>query len=431
MKKKVNIGLFGFGTVGKGVFEILTKNKKSIQDKLGFPIQIKKICEVNPKVQKIIPPSILCTQASDILDDPEISIIVELIGDKAISKKIMIEAMQKGKHIVTANKAILAKNATELFTKAYKNDISLYFEAAVGGAIPILRSIREAFASDKIESLAGIINGTANYILTEMSHKGRSFKDVLKEAQYEGLAEADPSSDIEGGDSAHKLVLLTALAYGRLIKLEDVHTEGVTKLKPFDFDIAERFGYEIKLLAISRLDGNEVEARVHPTLIPKKSMLASVHGAFNAIMVKGKYFGDSLSYGLGAGSFPTASAVVADIVEISRNIFSSIPGVPPLGLPLENLKKSNVKSMDEIYSEYYIRLNLLDEVGAFSKIANCLGKNKISISSLVQEAKKRRREVPVVILTHQAQEKNIKKALREIDKLSVSSGKSSIIRIEN
>ncbi|EKD41847.1 MAG: hypothetical protein ACD_73C00495G0001, partial [uncultured bacterium] len=304
---QINVGLFGLGTVGSGVFHIMEKNRELIAKKLGFPIQIKRVCELDAKKTKALHLSStqVTTKVSEIMDDPEISIIVELIGDRPVAKEVMIQALNLGKHVVTANKAILANHGPELYSLASKNEMDILFEAAVAGSIPILRSIREGFIADQIKAVYGVINGTSNYILTEMSENKTNFQDALAQAQKEGYAEANPSSDIEGLDTAHKLTILSTMAYGSIVLLDKVYTEGINHLSAFDLEMADRFGYTVKLLAISKKHGEEIEARVHPTMIPKNHMLSSVRGVFNAIMIEGEFFGKSMQYGLGAGALPT------------------------------------------------------------------------------------------------------------------------------
>lgn len=431
-KPQINIGLFGFGTVGAKVYELLEKNKELITTKLGYPLQINKICDPDfKKRQGSLPASLFTTKASEILDDPEISIVVELIGDKLVAKEIMLKAMELGKHVVTANKAILAAHGPELYGKASQHEVEILFEAAVAGSIPILRSIREAFIADRIVSILGIINGTSNFILTGMAEKGLSFAEVLAEAQKLGYAEANPSADVEGMDTANKLAILTTMAYGQFVGLDKIYTEGITAITPFDIGMADKFGYTIKLLAISKKTDHEVEARVHPTMIPKEHMMASVKGAFNAVMLEGEAFGPSMLYGLGAGGLPTATAVVGDIVQVSRSIALRIAGVPPLGVPVQNIPKAKVKPMEEIETEYYLRFNTLDKPGVFAKLATVLGQNHISISAVYQHGREEGKEVPIVVITHRAKEKNIQTAIREIDKLNVITQKTLLLRIES
>lgn len=430
---QINIGLFGFGTVGSRVYETLEKNKELIIEKLGFPVQVKKICEVDTKKKfpVHVPPSLLTPKASEVLDDPEISIIVELIGDRPIAREVMMNAMSLGKHVVTANKAILAVHGPELYAQAAKHEVDILFEASVAGAIPVLRAIREGFVADQIRSIFGIINGTANTILSGMTEQKKAFEDVLVEAQKNGYAEADPTADILGLDTAHKLTILAAMAYGQIVPLDKIYTEGITHLQPLDIEMASKFGYVIKLLAISKKQNDEIEARVHPTMIPVTHMLASATGAFNAVMVEGEFLGRSMLYGLGAGGAPTATAVVADIIEIARNIALRVPGVPPLGYRIEHMQKAKVKPIEEIECEYYLRFTTLDKPGVLGKIASALGQNHIGIASVYQHGREEGKEVPIVILVHRAKEKNMINALKEIDKLSVVTQKTQMIRIDS
>ncbi len=430
---QINIGLFGLGTVGGSVYQLLDKNRDLIAQKLGFPIQVKKVCELDPKKRAAfhVPQSLLTTKASEVLDDPEISIVVELIGDRPVAREIMMQALGLAKHVVTANKAILATHGHELYAEASKNEVEIFFEAAVGGSIPVLRAIREGFIADRIKSVMGIINGTSNYILTEMGEHKRSFEDVLADAQKQGFAESNPSSDIEGTDTAQKLAILVALAYGQIIPVDRIHKEGITAVTPLDIEMAEKFGYNIKLLAISKRHGDEIEARVHPTMISKSHMMASVRGVFNAVMMEGDYFGKSMLYGLGAGGLPTATAVVADIIEIARNIALRVPGVPTLGYRMESLQKAKIRDMDELESEYYLRFNTIDKAGVFAKIANALGQHHVSISSVYQHGREEEKEIPIVIFTHKAKEKNMMAALREIEKMSLVTRKSMLMRVES
>lgn len=430
---QINIGLFGFGTVGSRVYEILEKHGNLIEKKLGYPIHVKKICEPDQKKKypAHFPANLVTAKTQEVLDDPEISIVVELIGDKPAALEVMMKALRLGKHVVTANKALLAVHGADLFAEAAQHDVDILFEAAVAGAIPVLRAVREGFIADQIISLHGIINGTSNFILTEMAEKKREFHEVLAEAQRLGYAEANPGADVEGTDSAHKLTLLTALAYGQIIPLEKIYKEGITEISLFDLEMAERFGYTIKLLAISKKMGDDIEARVHPTMISKQNILAQVRGAFNAVLLRGEFMGESLLYGLGAGGHPTATAVIADIIEIARNIALRVPGVPPLGYRIETIHKGKVKPMEEVESEYYLRFNALDKPGVFAKIAHLLGQNQISISSVYQHGREEGKEVPIVVMTHKAREKHVMNAVKEIDKLSVVAKETMLIRVES
>lgn len=430
---QINIGLFGLGIVGGAVFDLLHKNAEMIEKKLGYPLRIKKVCDTDPHKAKAknIPASVFTTKVSDVLDDPEISIIVELIGDRPVAKEIMLKALDLGKHVVTANKAILANSGFEIFTKAAQNERDVLFEAAVAGSIPLLRSIREGFVADDIVSVHGIINGTSNYILTEMGDSGKSFDEVVKEAQAKGYAEANPASDIEGTDTLYKLVLLTGLCFGQWVTPEKIYKEGITQITPLDLEMGKKFGYTIKLLAIAKKTNGDLEARVHPTMVPQNHMLASVKGAFNAVMLEGAHFGKSLLYGLGAGGPPTATAVVADLVELSRHIATQCPGVPPLGYPVDKIQKAKIKPIEDLTSEYYLRFTTVDKPGVLAKVTHLLGEHHIGISSVYQHGREEGASVPIVILTHKALEKNIHMAVRDIDKLSSITEKTVIIRIES
>lgn len=427
---QINIGLFGLGTVGGSVYDLLTKNGDLIAQKLGYPLHIKKICELDPKKKAHIPAALTTNKIAEVLDDPEISIIVELIGDKPVAREIMMKALGLGKNVVTANKAVLAHHGQELYAEAARHEVEILFEAAVAGSIPVLRAIREGLIADRIQSILGIINGTSNYILTAMSEGKKDFGEALAEAQKAGFAEASPSADVEGIDAAHKLTILTALAYGQIVPLDKIYTEGITAITGLDIEMAEKFGYAIKLLAISKKVGDEIEARVHPTMVPKDHMLASVRGVYNAVELTGASFGKSLFYGLGAGGEPTATAVVADIIEIARNIAARVPGVPPLGYRIESMKNGKVRDLAELETEYYLRFTSADKPGAFAKIASLLGANHVSISSVYQHGREEGKEVPIVVLTHRAKEKNIQMALKEIDKLNVIAKKTLLIRME-
>lgn len=428
----INIGLFGFGTVGASVYQLMNQNGALLTQKLGYPIHIKRIFD--PESQRFdkfgVPKPLRAVHARDLLDDPEISIIVELIGDKPVAKETILSALKSGKHVVCANKAILANHGPEIYQAASDHQVEIFFEAAVGGAIPILRALRESFVADQIESILGIINGTANYILTEMDETGRDFAVILKEAQERGYAEANPASDIEGLDSAHKIIILTALAHGQIIPVSKILIEGISHITRLDFDMAKRFQKKIKLLAISKREGDTVDVRVHPTMINEAHMLASVKGAFNAVMVRGRALGDALLYGLGAGGFPTATAVVADIVELARNIALRAPGVPPLGIPIKEISRARLKPIDDITSEYYLRVSALDKPGVFARVANILGTHNISISSVYQHGREEGAEVPIVVFTHEVLEKNMAQAVKEIDRQTHVVNKTVLLRVE-
>ena len=431
--KAIKVGIVGFGTVGTGTAKILIENAGLIEERVGAPIVVKKIADHHPEKEREIKvdPPVLTKDANEILDDPEIDIVVELIGGYGYAKEFIIKAIDKGKHVVTANKALLAIHGDEIFKAVYKKGVDIGFEASVGGGIPIIRALKEGLVANRIESIYGIVNGTTNYILTKMTAEGKKFGDVLKKAQEKGYAEADPTFDVEGIDAAHKLAVLIALAYGVRIKFEDIYTEGISGITPLDIEFAKEFGYKIKLLAITKDDKGKVEARVHPTMLKENAMLATVDGVFNAIYVTGDAVGSTMFYGRGAGMMPTGSAVVSDIVDIARNIVKkSHQRVPPLGCREECIKEAKVKDISETVNHYYIRFSAMDKPGVLSKISGILGENNISISSMIQKGRQAGGAVPIVMMTHEAKEKDIRKALDEIDRLPVVHDKTVFIRIE-
>jgi homoserine dehydrogenase len=424
----IQIGMIGLGTVGSGVVQLLEKNRDLIRKRLGANIQIKKIVVAQPKKKRPlkIASSLLTDKVEEVLNDPEISIVVELMGGIDPAKRYLLQAIEKGKHIVTANKAVLAHHGAELFSAAEKKKVGLGFEASVCGGIPILRALREGLVADQVTSLYGIVNGTSNYILTEMTDEESSFEEVLKKAQEKGYAEADPSFDVNGIDSAHKLVLLLRLAFGAQVDVESIYTEGIGRVGPLDVKFAEEFGYRIKLLAIAKLEGDSIEARVHPTMLPKKALLATVDGVFNAVYLLGESSGPGLYFGSGAGRMPTATAVVSDIVDIARNILSGI-GVRDFGMAIASKK---IKPMEEVQCPYYLRFMAVDQPGVLAKIAGFLGEEGIGIASVIQKGRKLQQSVPVVIMTYEAKGRAVDRALAKIDKLPVVTEKSLAIRIE-
>src|SRR3990172_3342670 len=346
--KKINVGIVGFGTVGTGTAKILIENSLLIEERVGIPIVVKTIADHDIEKEREIKvdPPVLTKDANEILDDPEIDIVVELIGGYGYAKEFIIKAIDKGKHVVTANKALLAIHGDEIFKAVYKKGVDIGFEASVGGGIPIIRALKEGLVANRIESIYGIVNGTTNYILTKMTSEGKKFGDVLKKAQEKGYAEADPTFDVEGVDAAHKLAVLISLAYGVRIRFEDIYTEGISKITPLDIEFAREFGYRIKLLAITKDDRGKIEARVHPTMLKESAMLANVDGVFNAIYVTGDAVGSTMFYGRGAGMMPTGSAVVSDIADIARNIIKkSHQRVPPLGCSEGCIKDAKVKDI--------------------------------------------------------------------------------------
>jgi len=430
-KKTVNVGIIGFGTVGAGTAKILLKKRRELEDKSGFPIVLKKIADLDIKRDRgiKIPGNVLTNNAKEVLNDPDIDIVVELIGGIHPAKEIIIEALKKGKHVVTANKALLAEEGRQIFTEAGKNRVDVGFEASVAGSIPIIKIVRESLIGNSINHIYGIINGTANYILTKMTEEGVDFETVLKEAQALGYAEADPTFDIEGIDSAHKLTILASLAFGIPFSFKKVYTEGITKITPLDIQFASEFGYKIKLLAIAKRTGRDIELRVHPTMLPQDELISSVSGVFNAIFVQGDAAGDALYYGRGAGELPTGSAVVSDIVDIARNMMTGacerIKDINVSGTP--DLK---IKKMEDVRTSYYLRFSAIDKPGVMSKISGILGSHNISIKSMIQKGRKKEEAVPIVMMTHEAREKDMVRALKEIDRLSIVAARTMYLRVE-
>jgi homoserine dehydrogenase len=430
-KSKINIGIIGFGTVGAGTARILLKKRKELEKKVGFSIALKKIADLDTRRDRGVKISkgVLINDANAIINDPGIDIVVELIGGIHPAKEIVIEALKNGKHVVTANKALLAEQGKDIFRAASRSGVDIGYEASVAGSIPIIKVVRESLIGNRINNVYGIINGTANYILTKMTEEGVDFKSVLKEAQDLGYAEADPTFDIEGIDSAHKLTIMASLSYGIPLSFKKVFTEGITKITPIDIQFAQEFGYRIKLLAIAKLVGNEVELRVHPTMIPAEYLISSVNGVFNAIYINGDATGEALYYGKGAGEMPTGSAVVSDIVDIARKISANgNEGVQFTALPVNKALK--VKKMEDIHTNYYLRLSALDKPGVLSRISGILGSHNISIKSMIQKGRKKEKAVPLVMMTHEAREKDMVRALREINRLSIISGKPMYLRVE-
>jgi len=433
--KEVNFGVIGFGTVGSGVVKLFLDNKEELEKRLNFKLNLKKIADkmLKSKEGVKVPKSMLTADAYDIINDKQINIVVELVGGTGIAKKFILDAIKNGKHVVTANKALLAEFGEEIFEACEKEQKMLGFEASVGGVIPIIRSIKENLAGDRIDSVFGIINGTCNYILTRMTEEGKDFNDVLKEAQQKGYAEANPSLDVDGVDAAHKLAILTSLSFGVKVDFDDIYKEGITKLTNTDIKFASDFGYSIKLLGIAkRVDGG-IDARVHPTLIPKSHPLANVRMEFNAIFVKGYASGPILLYGKGAGMMPTASAIMGDVIDIARNIANggSI-AVPNRGYNKSSMKKIKPKKIAEIENKFYIRMSVVDKPGVLAAISGILGKRKISIASVIQKGRDEKGNgVPLVIVTHETKEKELLRALEEIKKLDFCLQEPIFIRIED
>ena len=432
--RKINVGLLGCGTVGTGVAKILIENKDIIRSRVGADLNLKYVADIEMQRDRGIrfDDGVFINDAYKVVDDPDIDIIVEMIGGEGVARDLILRAIDNGKQVATANKALLAVHGNAIFKAAMEQGVDLAFEASVGGCMPIIKSLRESLVGNHIKSIAGILNGTCNYILSRSTDDGSSFEAVLSEAQKKGFAEADPTLDIEGVDTAHKLAILTSLAYGMEINFKDIYIEGIANIAPMDIDLAEQFGYKIKLLAISKDVGNAVDARVHPTMIPFDNPLSSVGGALNAITIAGDAIGDMMLYGYGAGMMPTASAVVGDIVDLTRNLLTGSSGrVPLLSYQMNNIRKIPVIPVDEITTHYYFRFSALDRPGVLSKISGILGDYEISIKSVHQKGRKTKGSVPIVMLTHLAKEADVKKALSEIFNLDVVSDKPVLIRIED
>ena len=432
--KMIKVGMIGFGTIGAGVAKILAGNGEILMQRLGAGVELVKVADLDITTDRGVKlaPDVLTTSADEVINHPDIDVVIELIGGYEPARKFLLQAIDQGKHVVTANKALLAKHGDEIFLAASEKGLSIGFEASIGGAIPIIRSIREAFVANRIQSIEGIVNGTANYILSKMSDENCDFDIALKEAQEKGFAEADPTFDIEGIDSAHKIAVLTRLAYGTPVPFDDITVTGISGITSEDIECAREFGYRIKLLAISKYDGQAIDIRVHPAMIPIAHPMANVNGALNAIRICDDMMKENILIGHGAGALPTGSAVVGDVVEIARNILSGVGERLPAGsFQDKEVKKIPFKSISEIESEYFLRFSVLDNPGVLSKISGILGKHSISIESMIQRGRGDRGEgVPLVMMCHKSSEKNIQSALKEIEALDVVCEKSNLIRVE-
>ncbi|MBN1525976.1 MAG: homoserine dehydrogenase [Candidatus Omnitrophica bacterium] len=428
--KTMNVGLIGFGTIGSGVVKALRSKRSALREKSGIDIRIARVCDkdLKTKRQVKVDKNLLTGSIGKVLYDPKIDIVIELIGGIRPAKDIVLEALRQGKHVVTANKALLSEAGSEIFSLANKLGLCVGFEASVGGGIPIIRSLKEGFVANRMDLIYGIINGTSNFILSSMTEGGHGFKEALAIAQANGYAERDPRLDISGMDSAHKLAILTALGFGLFVKPGDIYTEGIEDIEAGDIQYAKELGYEVKLLAIAKRAQDMLELRVHPTLIPKSRLLANVGGVYNAIFVKGDLIGENLFYGQGAGAKATSSAVVSDIISIAKEAAS--------GAKVEQcapfVKDVNgAKVMGDVKTRYYIRFSAIDKPGVLAKISGILGKHRISIASVSQKARKTAKIVPIVMMTHEALERDMAKALKEIDGLSMIKKRSVRIRVED
>jgi homoserine dehydrogenase len=430
----INVGLLGIGTVGGGTFTVLKRNAEEIARRAGRPIRITVVADKNLELARTVTGGAcrLTDDAFSVVSDPEIDIVVELIGGCGVAKDLVLKAVENGKHVVTANKALLAKHGNEIFAAAQEKDVMVAFEAAVAGGIPIIKALREGLTANRIEWIAGIINGTTNFILSEMRDKGLPFATVLKEAQRLGYAEADPTFDVEGIDAAHKLTIMSAIAFGNSMNFDKVHIEGISNLDATDIKYAEQLGYRIKLLGITKRTSEGVELRVHPTLIPAKRLIANVEGAMNAVLVKGDAVGATLYYGKGAGAEPTASAIIADLVDVTR-MHTADPEhrVPHLAFQPNAMVDLPILPLSEVVTSYYLRLRVEDKPGVLADITRILADQQISIDAMIQrEPDEGEDQTDIIMLTHQTREKNIDAAIVKIEVLPVVKGKLTRLRLE-
>jgi homoserine dehydrogenase len=432
--KPIKVGLLGIGTVGSGTFNVLKRNQEEITRRAGRGIQITMVADLNTARAKELTNG-ECEVVNDanlVVNHPEIDIVIELIGGYGIAKDLVMKAIANGKHVVTANKALLATHGNEIFKAAQEKGVMVAFEAAVAGGIPIIKALREGLTANRIQWIAGIINGTTNFILSEMRDKGLDFDVVLKEAQRLGYAEADPTFDIEGVDAAHKATIMSAIAFGIPVQFDKAHVEGITKLQATDIQYAEQLGYRIKLLGIAKRTPQGIELRVHPTLIPAKRLIANVEGAMNAVLVHGDAVGATLYYGKGAGSEPTASAVIADLVDITR-LATADPGhrVPHLAFQPDAMTDTPILPMSEVTTSYYLRMQVADQAGVLADVTRILADSTISIDAMLQkEPAEGETKTDIIMLTHQTQEKNVVAAIAKIQALPTVVGEVTKIRLE-
>ena len=432
--RPIHVGLLGIGTVGGGTWEVLRRNADEIQRRAGRAIRITRVADkALARARAVVGAKAkLTADAREVTRAKDIDIVIELIGGTGVARELVLDAIAHGKHVVTANKALLAHHGNEIFAAAQKMGVMVAFEAAVAGGVPIVKALREGLSANRIEWIAGIINGTSNFILSEMRDKGLDFAVVLAEAQRLGYAEADPTFDVEGVDAAHKLTILSALAFGIPMQFKKAYTEGITRLTRADIAYAEELGYRIKLLGITKRTAKGIELRVHPTLVPARRLIANVEGVMNAILINGDAVGPTLYYGAGAGSLPTASAVVADLVDVTR-LITADPGhrVPHLAFQPDQLSDTKVLPIGEVETSYYFRLRVLDRPGVLADITRILAQGSISIDAMVQkEPGAGQKQVDIVLLTHRALEKNVDAALKKIEKLRTVVGKVTRIRLE-
>lgn len=431
--EKINIGILGYGVVGAGVAKLLKEKQQLLEHRIGTQLNLKTIADIDITTDRGINlgSTNLISDGNLIIDDPDIHIIVETIGGKTIAREFILKALKNKKHVVTANKALLAEQGNILMKTAKENQVDLAFEASCGGCMPVIKSLRESLVANTITSMSAILNGTCNYILTRISHDGSSFETALKDAQNLGYAEAEPSLDIDGYDTAHKLAILNALAHGMEINLKDIHVEGIRNITPEDIQFAKEFGYTIKLLAIGKIHDNHVEARVHPTMIPDSNPLSNVNSSMNAIVIEADATGQTMLYGHGAGMMPTGSAVLSDIADIARNIISgSSTRMPILGYLEDHIRKIPILDMAQLNTRYYLRFEAQDHPGVLSRISGILSENNISIKSVHQEGRNDNGKVPIMMITHLANEACVQNALKQISTSQSVIGSPVIIRIE-
>lgn len=431
--RSVKVGICGLGTVGAGVFNVLTRNAQPINARAGCEIEIAQVGARRDNLDCNTTNTPITRDIFDVVKNPEVDIVVELIGGTTVARELVLTALEHGKHVVTANKALIAEHGMEIFSVASSKGLIVAYEAAVAGGIPIIKALREGLAANQINWLAGIINGTTNFILSEMDSKGREFNDVLAEAQEKGYAEADPTFDVEGIDAAHKLVILASLAFAVPLSLEGLYTDGITQLEPQDVAYARELGYAVKHLGIARLSDQGVELRVHPTLVPQNSLIAGVNDVANAVMVNADAVGNTLFYGPGAGAEPTASAVIADIVDVARAVDSSSANVVPLlGRDLKSLKQQPIMPIEEIETSFYMRFSALDKPGVLSDITKIMADSGISIEAIIQKEQPIGEDyVNVLILTNVTREKVLNGSLQRIEQLESVGGKVTFIRVEH
>ena len=431
----VGLGLLGFGTIGTGVAKLLQRNASVIRERLGAELRLVRIADVETSRDRGVDLAGIRFDADPegLVDDPAVQVVIELVGGTEVARRLVLRALERGKPVVTANKALLALHGKEIFEAARRTGVDVAFEASVGGGIPILRSLREGLAANRIERVYGILNGTTNFVLTEMERTGETFEVVLKRARELGYAEADPSFDVDGIDAAHKLAILAAISFGAELTFKEIPTEGIRRLEPVDFEAAEEFGYRLKLLAIAKQRADErIEVRVQPTLIPAERLLARVDGVMNAIAVHGDAVGPTLFYGAGAGAFPTASAVVADLMELARELRRGRGGrVSPLSYRPEALRPRPVVPLGELEGRAYLRFTAVDRPGVLSHVTGLLGEHGISIESVIQKGRGHEgASVPVLVMTHPARESAVHAALDAIDRLPDVTARSLLVRIE-